>query len=67
MNHIFDEKYTSYFLRFNTALNKKNGFSESLELSIKHNKQNNRMIKENEFKRRTYCEEFGNTVNDDIQ
>ena len=33
-------------LRFNKLLNKKNGCSESLELSIKHNKQNNRMIKE---------------------
>ena len=33
-------------LRFNKVLNKKNGYSESLELPIKHNKQNNRMIKE---------------------
>ena len=33
-------------IRFNKVSNKKNGRSESLELPIKHNKQNNRMIKE---------------------
>ena len=54
-------------IRFNKVLNKKYGCSESLELPIKHNKQNNIMIKEKEFKRHTYCVEFGNTVNDDIQ
>ena len=54
------------FLRFNTVLNKKNGYSESLGLSIKHKKQNNIIIKEKEFKRRTQCEEFGKTGNDDI-
>ena len=32
MNHICDDKYTSYFLRFNKMLNKKNGYSESLDL-----------------------------------
>ena len=66
MNYIFDEKYTSYFPRLNKVLNKKNGYSESLELSMKHNKQNNRIMKEKEFKRRIYCIEFGYTVNDDI-
>ena len=34
------------FLRFNKVVNKKNGHSESLGVSIKHNKQNNRMIEE---------------------
>ena len=54
-------------LRFNKLLNKKNGCNESLELSIKHNKQSHRIIEEKEFKRRTYYVEFGNTVNDYIQ
>ena len=39
-------KNMSFFLRFNKVLNKKNGCSELLELTIKHNKQNNRIIKE---------------------
>ena len=41
MNHIFDEKYTSYFFTFEKVLNKKNRCSESHALSIKHNNQNN--------------------------
>ena len=67
MNYIFDEKYMSYFLRFNTMLYKKNGYSKSLELSTKHKKQNNRMIKEKEFKRHTYCKKFDNIIDDDTQ
>ena len=47
--------------------NKKNGCSESHDLSIKHNNQNNRRIKVKEVMRHTYCDEFDNTVNDDIQ
>ena len=55
------------FLRLNKMLNKKNGCSESHDLSIKHNNQNNRMIKVKEAMRHTYCYKFYNTVNDDIQ
>ena len=48
-------------------LKKKNGYSDPRNFSIKHNKQNNRMIKAKEVSRRTYCDEFDNTVNDDIE
>ena len=67
MNNILHEKYTSYFLRYNKVLNKKNGCSVPRNFSIKHNKQNNRMIKEKGVSRRTYYDEFDNTVNDDIE
>ena len=67
MNHIFDEKYTTFFFRLNKVLNKKKRCSESHDLSIKHNKQNNRMIKVKEVIRHTYCDEFDNTVNGDIR
>ena len=55
------------FLRYNKVLNQKNGCNEPRNFSIKHNKQNNRMIKAKEVSRRTYCDEFDNTVNDDIE
>ena len=55
------------FIWYNKVLNKKNGYSAPRNYSIKHNKQNNRMIKAKEVSRRTYCDEFDNTVNDDIQ
>ena len=45
INHILNEKYTSYFLRLIKVLNKKYGHNESHDLSIKHNKQNNIVIK----------------------
>ena len=48
-------------------LKKKNGYSKPRNFSIKHKKQNNRMIKEKGVSRRTYCDEFDNTVNDDIE
>ena len=54
-------------LRYNKVLNKKNGCSAPRNFSIKHNKQNNRVINEKEVSRRTYYDEFDNTVNDDIQ
>ena len=56
-----------FFLRLNKMLNKKNGCSESHELLIKHNNKTNRRIKVKEFMLHTYCDEFDNTVNDDIQ
>ena len=37
------------------------------KFSIQRNKQNNEMTKAKEFTRRTYCDKFDNTVNDDIQ
>ena len=55
------------FLQYNKLLNKKNKCSEPRNFSIKHNKQNNRMIKAKEVSRRTYCDEFDKTVNDDIE
>ena len=55
------------FICYNKVLNKKNGCSAPQNFSIKHNQQNNRMIKAKEVSRRTYCDEFDNTVNDDIQ
>ena len=55
------------FLRYNKVLNKINGCSELRKFSITHNKQNNRMIKAKEVSRRTFYNEFDNTVNDDIQ
>ena len=55
------------FLRYNKVLHKENGYSDPRNFSIKHNKQNNRMIKAKEVSRRTYCDEFDNTVNDDIE
>ena len=48
-------------------LNKKNGRSESHDLSIKHNNKINRRIKVKEVTRLTYCDEFDNTVNNSIQ
>ena len=60
-------KINVIFLRLNTMLNKKNGCSESHDLSIKHNNKTNRRIKIKEVMRHTYCDEFDNTVNDDIQ
>ena len=48
-------------------LNKKNGCSETRKFSIQRNEQNNEMINAKEFTRRTYCDKFDNTVNDDIQ
>ena len=45
INHILNEKYTSYFLRLIKVRNKKNRHNESHDLSIKHNKQNNIVIK----------------------
>ena len=68
MNFIFLMEYIHHILfRFNIVLNKENRYSVSLELSKKYNKQNTIMINEQEFKRRTYCEEFGSTVNANIQ
>ena len=67
INHILNEKYTSYFLRLIKVLNKKYGHNESHDLSIKHNKQNNIVIKVREVMWYIYCEAFDNTVNDDIQ
>ena len=67
MNTILREKYFHIFLWFNKELNKKNRWSEMWNFSIKHDKQNNRMIKAKEVSRHTYCDEFDNTVNDDIQ
>ena len=67
MNIILHEKYTSYIFFSNKVLNKKNGCNVPQKNSIKHNKQNNRMIKAKEVSRRTYYDEFDNTVNDDIQ
>ena len=55
------------FLRYNKVLNKRNGCSVPQNFSIKHNTQNNRMINEKEFSRRTYYDKFNNTVNDDIE
>ena len=55
------------FLRLNKVLNKKDRRSESHNLSIKHNKHNNRMIKVKEVMRHTYCDEFDNTITEDIQ
>ena len=55
------------FICYNKVLNKKNGCSAPRNFSIKHNQQNNTMIKAKEVLRRTYCDEFENTVNDDIQ
>ena len=55
------------FLCFNTEFNKKNGHSESLELSMKHSTQNSKIIIKKEIKRLIDFEEFGNIVNDDIQ
>ena len=48
-------------------LNKKNGYSESHDLSTKHNNKTNRKIKVKEVMRHTYYDEFDNTVNNDIQ
>jgi len=67
MNDILHEKYTSYFLRYNKVLNKKNRCDEPRNFLIKHNKQNNIMIKSKEVSRRTYCDEFDNTVNNKIE
>ena len=67
MNTILHEKYSSYFVCYNKVLNKKNGCSVPRNFSINHNKQNNRMIKAKEVSRRTFYNEFDNTVNDDIQ
>ena len=55
------------FIWYNKVLNKKNGCSETRKFSIQRNKQNNEMINAKESTRRTYCDEFDNTVNDDIQ
>ena len=55
------------FICYNKVLNKKNGCSVPRTFSIKHNKQKNRMINEKECSRCTYCDEFDNTDNDDIQ
>ena len=55
------------FICYNKMLNKKNSCSVPRTFSIKHNKQNNRMINEKECSRRTYYDEFDNTVNDDIE
>ena len=55
------------FLRYNKVLNKKNGCSEPRNFSIKHNKQNNIIIKGKEVSQCTYYDEFDNTVNDDIE
>ena len=67
LNLIFDENYTSFFLRLNKMLNKKNGWNESHDLSIKRNNNTNRRIKVKVVMRHTYCDEFDNIVNDDIQ
>ena len=48
-------------------LNKKNYCSEMRKFSIQRSKQNNEMINAKEVSRHTYCDEFDNTVNDDIQ
>ena len=64
---FFMKNIRHIFLRYNKVLNKKNGCSELRKCSITHNKQNNRMIKAKELSRRTYCGEFDNTVNDDIE
>ena len=55
------------FSRYNKVLNKKNGCSVPRNFPIKHHKQNNRMINEKKVSRRTYYDEFDNTVNDDIE
>ena len=55
------------FLWCNKELNKKNGYSATRNFSIKRNKQTNENIKAKEVSRHTYCDEFDNTVNDDIQ
>ena len=55
------------FLRYNKVLNKKNGYSVPRIFSIKHNKQNDKMIDEKEVSRRAYYDEFDNTVNGDIE
>ena len=54
-------------LRYNKVLHKKNGCSVPRNFPIKYNKQNNRMIKEKGVLRRTYYDEFDNTINDDIE
>ena len=56
-----------FLLRLNIMLNKKNEYSESHDLSIKHNIKTNRRIKVKEVMRHTYCDKFDNTVNDDIE
>ena len=55
------------FLWYSKELNKKNGCSATRNFSIKRNKQTNENIKAKEVSRHTYCDEFDNTVNDDIQ
>ena len=55
------------FLWCNKELNKKNGCSAMRNFLIKRNKQTNENIKAKEVSRHTYCVEFDNTVNDDIQ
>ena len=47
-------------LRYNKMLNKKNGCNVPQNISIKHNKQKNRMINKKEVSRRTYYDEFDN-------
>ena len=54
-------------LRLDKVLNNKNRCSGSHNLSIKHNKHNKRMINVKEVIRHTYCDEFDNTINNDIQ
>ena len=55
------------FIWYNNELNKKNGCSETLNFSTQRNKKNNRRKKVEKVERFTYCEEFDNTGNDDIQ
>ena len=67
MNHIFDENIYVIFLRMNKMWNKKNRYSKLYDLLIKHNIYTNRRIKVKEVMCHTYCDEFDNIVNDDIQ
>ena len=67
MNTILHENIRHIFICYNKVLTKKNGCNVPRTFSIKHSQQKNRMINEKECSRRTYYDEFDNTVNDDIQ
>ena len=65
---MFLEKIMRHiFIWYNNELYKRNRCTETRNFSIQHNKQNNEMFKEKEVSRLTYCDEFDNTVNEDIQ
>ena len=56
-----------FFKHLNNMFNKKNGRNESHDLSIEFNNQTNIRINVKEVMQHTYCDEFNNTVNDDMQ